>query len=119
MFFKEAAALGISSEPNSPEEGLPEPSASDVVPSEMDAAEFVSPELVSGESFSTDPVVDSPAARNWNEASHGVDLVQAAPPHLQPRREAKAAQLRPAGLPASRIPHQLQSLRLSTKPSKS
>src|SRR5579863_8090183 len=31
--FKEAAALGISSEPNSPEEGLPEPSASDVAPS--------------------------------------------------------------------------------------
>ncbi len=97
--FKEAAALGISSEPNSPEEGLPEPSASDVVPSEMDAAEFVSPELVSGESFSTDLVVDSPAARNWNEASHGVDLAgSAAAPATAP--EAKAAQPAPAPHPA-------------------
>src|SRR5579863_5681967 len=97
--FKEAAALGISSEPNSPEEGLPEPIASDVVPSEMDAAEFVSPELVSGESFSTDLVVDSPAARNWNEASHGVDLAgSAAAPATAP--EAKAAQPAPAPHPA-------------------
>jgi len=96
--FKEAAALGISSEPNSPEEGLPEPSASDVAPSGLDAAEFVSPEPVSGESFSTDQVVDSPAARNWNEASHGVDLAgSAAAPATAP--EAKAAEPAPAPHP--------------------
>jgi len=107
--FKEAAALGISSEPNSPEEGLPEPSASDVVPSEMDAAEFVSPELVSGESFSTDLVVDSPAARNWNEASHGVDLAgSAAAPATAP--EAKAAALAPAPHPAFRTSFSLSDL---------
>jgi len=47
--FKEAAALGISSEPNLTEQALSEGSTSDLGPSELDAAEFADREAVSGE----------------------------------------------------------------------
>jgi len=96
--FKEAAALGISSEPNLSGQGLAEPSASDMGASELDAAEFVSPEPVSSESFSTNPVIDSPAAINWNEAAHGVDLAGSAAAPATALEAAAAVQ--PAPTPA-------------------
>jgi len=88
--FKEAAALGISSEPNLTEQALSEGSTSDLGPSELDAAEFADREAVSGEP-STNPVVDSPSpvATNWNEGSHGVDLAgSAAAPATAPEPAA-------------------------------
>ena len=96
--FKEAAALGISSEPNLSGQGLAEPSASDMGASELDAAEFISPEPVSSESFSTNPVIDSPAAINWNEAAHGVDLAGSAAAPATALEAAAAVQ--PAPTPA-------------------
>jgi RNA polymerase sigma-54 factor len=88
--FKEAAALGISSEPNLTEQALSEGSTSDLGPSELDAAEFADREAVSGEP-STNPVVDSPSpvATNWNEGSNGVDLAgSAAAPATAPEPAA-------------------------------
>jgi len=106
--FKEAAALGISSEPN-----LPGQSASDLAPSELDSSE---PESISSEYFpierasvnpasvnpasvnpaSVNPASDSAQTSNWIEASHGVDLsASAAAP--APAPEAKA--VRPAPVP--------------------
>jgi RNA polymerase sigma-54 factor len=91
--FKEAAALGISSEPNLPEEGLPEPALSELTPSELDSSEPFSPEPVS-----MGPVADSPLATNWNEGSHGVDLAgSAASPATAP--EPAAVQPTPAPRP--------------------
>jgi RNA polymerase sigma-54 factor len=91
--FKEAAALGISSEPNLPEEGLPEPALSELTPSELDSSEPFSPEPVS-----MGPVADSPLATNWNEGSHGVDLAgNAASPATAP--EPAAVQPTPAPRP--------------------
>jgi RNA polymerase sigma-54 factor len=95
--FKEAAALGISSEPNLPEEGLPEPVLSERAPSEADSSEPFSPEPVSGESFSTDPVVDSPVALNLNEGAHGMDLAGTA---AAPATALEAAAVQPALTPA-------------------
>ncbi len=117
--FKEAAALGISSEPNLSAQGLPEPSASDMGASELDAAEFVSPEPVSSESFSTNPVIDSPAAINWNEAAHGVDLAGSAAAPATALEAAAAVQTR--ARPRLRIPSFSPALvsPISTKPSKS
>jgi RNA polymerase sigma-54 factor len=108
--FKEAAALGISSEPNLSGQGLPEPSASDMGASELDAAEFISPEPVSSESFSTNPVIDSPAAINWNEAAHGVDLAGSAAAPATALEAAAAVQ--PAPTPAAH-PKFLTSFSLS------
>src|SRR5580658_7045711 len=86
--FKEAAALGISSEPN-----LPEAALSELTPSELDSSEPFSPEPVS-----TRPVADSPLATNWNEGSHGVDLAgNAASPATAP--EPAAVQPTPAPRP--------------------
>jgi RNA polymerase sigma-54 factor len=95
--FKEAAALGISSEPNLPEEGLPEPVLSELTPSEADSSEPFSPEPVSSESFSTDPVVDSPVALNLNEGAHGMDLAGSA---AAPETALEAAAVQPALTPA-------------------
>jgi RNA polymerase sigma-54 factor len=95
--FKEAAALGISSEPNLPGEGLPEPVLSELAPSEADSSEPFSPEPVSGESFSTDPVVDSPVALNWNDAAQGVDLAGSA---AAPAISLEAAAVQPPPTPA-------------------
>jgi RNA polymerase sigma-54 factor len=95
--FKEAAALGISSEPNLSEEGLPEPVLSELAPSEVDSSEPFSPEPVSGESFSADPVVDSPVALNWNEAAQGVDLAGSA---AAPATALEAAAVQPPPTPA-------------------
>jgi RNA polymerase sigma-54 factor len=95
--FKEAAALGISSEPNLPGEGLPEPVLSERAPSEADSSEPFSPEPVSGESFSTDPVVDSPVALNWNDAAQGVDLAGSA---AAPAISLEAAAVQPPPTPA-------------------
>jgi len=95
--FKEAAALGISSEPNLREEGLPEPVLSELAPSEADSSEPFSPEPVSGESFSADPVVDSPVALNWNEAAQGVDLAGSA---AAPATALEAAAVQPPPTPA-------------------
>jgi RNA polymerase sigma-54 factor len=93
--FKEAAALGITAEPD-----LPEQSASDLAPSELNPSE---PESVSSEFFpidraSIDPASDSPQTSNWIEASHGVDLsASAAAPATAP--EAKAVRPAPAPHP--------------------
>jgi RNA polymerase sigma-54 factor len=103
--FKEAAALGISSEPN-----LPGQSASDLAPSELDSSE---PESISSEYFpierasvnpasvnpaSVNPASDSAQTSNWIEASHGVDLsASAAAP--APAPEAKAVRPAPAPHP--------------------
>jgi RNA polymerase sigma-54 factor len=93
--FKEAAALGITAEPD-----LPEQSASDLAPSELNPSE---PESVSSEFFpidraSIDPASDSPQTSNWIEASHGVDLsASAAAPKTAP--EAKAVRPAPAPHP--------------------
>ena len=95
--FKEAAALGISSEPNLREEDLPKPVLSELAPSEADSSEPFSPEPVSGESFSADPVVDSPVALNWNEAAQGVDLAGSA---AAPATALEAAAVQPPPTPA-------------------
>src|SRR5271155_1964244 len=93
--FKEAAALGITAEPD-----LPEQSASDLAPSELNPSE---PESVSSEFFpidraSFDPASDSPQTSTWIEASHGVDLsASAAAPKTAP--EAKAVRPAPAPHP--------------------
>jgi RNA polymerase sigma-54 factor len=96
--FKEAAALGISSEPNLPEGGLPEPDLSELTPSELDSSEPFSPEPVSSGPVSTGPIDDPPLAINWNEGSHGVDLAgSAAAPATAP--EPAAVQPTPAPHP--------------------
>jgi RNA polymerase sigma-54 factor len=94
--FKEAAALGISSEPNLPEEGLPEPALSELTPSELDSSEPFSPEPVSSGPISTGPVADSPLATNWNEGSHGVDLAGSA---AAPATAPEPAAVRPTPAP--------------------
>ena len=108
--FKEAAALGISSEPNLSGQGLPEPALSELTPSEPDSSEPFSPEPVSSESFSTNPVIDSPAAINWNEAAHGVDLAGSAAAPATALEAAAAVQ--PVPTPASH-PKFLTSFSLS------
>ncbi|MGD0181033.1 MAG: RNA polymerase factor sigma-54 [Terriglobales bacterium] len=107
--FKEAAALGISSEPNLSGQGLPEPALSELTPSEPDSSEPFSPEPVSSESFSTNPVIDSPAPINWNEAAHGVDLAGSA---AAPATALEAAAVQPAPTPAAH-PKFLTSFSLS------
>ena len=94
--FKEAAALGISSEPNLPEEGLPEPALSELTPSELDSSEPFSPEPVSSGPISTGPVADSPVAANRNEGSHGVDLAGSA---AAPATAPEPAAVRPTPAP--------------------
>ncbi|MGA8489088.1 MAG: RNA polymerase factor sigma-54 [Terriglobales bacterium] len=91
--FKEAAALGISSE-----QDLSEPNSSDLAASELDPSEPVSPESGASESFLTRPTGDFPEIANGAEASHGVDLSgSAAAPATAP--EAKAVQPAPAPHP--------------------
>jgi RNA polymerase sigma-54 factor len=94
--FKEAAALGISSEPNLPEEGLPEPALSELTPSEPDSSERFSPEPVSSGPVSTVPVADSPVAANRNEGSHGVDLAASA---ATPATATEPAAIQPTPAP--------------------
>jgi RNA polymerase sigma-54 factor len=94
--FKEAAALGISSEPNLPEEGLPEPVLSELTPSEPDSSEPFSPEPVSSGPVSTVPVADSPVAANRNEGSHGVDLAASA---ATPATATEPAAIQPTPAP--------------------
>jgi RNA polymerase sigma-54 factor len=76
---------------------LPEPVLSELAPSEADSSEPFSPEPVSGEFFSTDPVVDSPVALNLNEGAHGMDLAGTA---AAPATALEAAAVQPASTPA-------------------
>jgi RNA polymerase sigma-54 factor len=94
--FKEAAALGISSEPNLPEEGLPEPVLSELTPSEPDSSEPFSPDPLSSGPVSTVPVADSPVAANRNEGSHGVDLAASA---ATPATATEPAAIQPTPAP--------------------
>jgi RNA polymerase sigma-54 factor len=100
--FKEAAALGISSEPVLSEQGSSEQSASDPPASEPDSSEPVSPES-SGESFPTSAASGSPQPANWGEASHGLDFsASAAAPAAAP--EPAAVQPTPAPAPRPTFP---------------
>jgi RNA polymerase sigma-54 factor len=106
--FKEAAALGISSEQTLSDQGLPEsnlsePGSSDLTPSELDSSEPIAPRSVSSGSVSIDgalsnAVSDSPQIANWGEGSHGVELFgsAAAPATAQ---EPTAVQIPPAPVP--------------------
>jgi RNA polymerase sigma-54 factor len=106
--FKEAAALGISSEQTLsdqalPESNLSEPGSSDLTPSELDSSEPTAPRSVSSGSVSivgalSNAVSDSPQIANWGEGSHGVELFgsAAAPATAQ---EPTAVQIPPAPVP--------------------
>ena len=110
--FKEAAALGISSEPTLSEQGV-----SDLAPSELDSSEPISPEPVLSESFPASAASGSSQTADRTEASHGVDLAgSAAAPATAPNPPwSRRRQLRlriPHFPPASVSP-------ISMKPSKS
>jgi RNA polymerase sigma-54 factor len=86
--FKEAAALGISSEPN-----LSEPESLDLAASELGSAELQS---VPSESFLTETAAAE--ISSWTESSHGLDLGgSAAAPATAP--EPATVQPTPAAAP--------------------
>ena len=93
--FKEAAALGISSEQKLAQPSVSEQGHPDSAPSELDSFE--------PESVLSNPASDVPQISDWSEASHGVDLAgSAAAPATAP--EPAAVQPTPAPPPRPTFP---------------